>query len=61
MFESKLIMVLLVIVIGAVLLTLIDIAIGVDQAMADAGIVRQCIHKTAYMLQGGGIAAVVLS
>lgn len=59
MFESKLFMVLLVIVVGAVLLTLIDIAIGLDRAMIDAGVVRQCIHKTAYILQGVVIAVVL--
>ena len=61
MFESKLFLSLLIIVVGAILLTFIDIAIGADKGMSDIGFVKQIIHKTAYMIQGGAITFVSLS
>ena len=57
---TKMIMTLVVIVVGALIVTAVDSALGLNQMFADIGHVKAIIHKTVVMLQGGAIVAVVL-
>ncbi len=57
---TKMIMVFLVIVVGALITTAVDSALGLNQVFVDLGSAKAIIHKTVYMLQGGAIVAVVL-
>ncbi len=59
MNKFKLLMFILVVVVGSIVVTGIDVAVGLTHTMHDIGFWKSGFHKMGYFLQGMALAWVV--